>query len=882
MLRLFGGLAGGLAFLCCSLPLAAHAQAPAAAWLDESLPVQEPGSRAVDVQHLDLDVAIDLDAGSVRGTATWKGVLRHPTSELLLHGADLSIDAAEWLSGTAASPASWHKDGDRLHFTLPQSEAGAAWTLRLRYHATPRRGLYFVRPDADLPQRPLHAFTQGETEETRFWLPCPDDPDERQTWTVTLTAPAPLRALSNGREVGRKVQGPLASTTYEMTRPEPIYLLTVAVGPFVEIVHPHVGVPLTTYVVPSLRDDAARAFARLPQMFDFFEKRLGVAFPFVRYGQVVVDEFAFGGMENASLTTLASRAVPDQRAELDNPADGLLAHELAHQWFGDLVTCRSWSDVWLNEGFASYIQMLFEEHAHGPERLDEELADARAAYLAEAADYVRPMAPERFGDADDLFDRHAYQKGAWILHMLRRQLGDGPFYAGVRRYLEGHGPGSVETADLRHALEETSGRSLRGFFRRWLTQSGHPQLSARIRLDNQTLRITFEQKQKVSAQAPLFDLPIEIAVRNKPEDAPQRATFRLDAAHGEWTLPSAILPAVIEIDPHAALLAEWTIYADMSGLVSMRDHGSTAEVRLRAVRDIARDQQLSQASEALLRALAQDPARHVRVEAATWLGRGQRAYSRDGLRKAMQSDTEASVRAAAAAALGELHDAESWAELERALRKDRSHAVQVAVLRALATIDRRRARPILLEAAIWPSHNHVVEAAALSWLGQVADARDLELLRHTAEPGRDKLLREGAMLGLAAYGVRTETAREGIRLALEAVLQEPSLRLRTAASTSLAQLGEPASRPALLAAAARETHGRAAQGMKRAAEGLGKRFSAEERIKRLEDAVAQLQRDARPAERRGDRQAEGPDRKFDGDDHKPSGSQGNAPRPSGP
>ncbi len=823
---------------------------PAAAWLDESLPLQEPADRAIEGQHLDLDVAIDLEAGAVRGTAIWQGVVKHPTSELVLRAAELTIDAAEWLKDGAASPATFRKDGDRLRFQLPPREPPAPWTLKLRYHATPRRGLYFVRPDADTPRRPLHAFTQGETAEARYWLPCLDDPDARQTWTVTLTAPAALRALSNGREVGRKVAGSLASTTYEMARPEPIYLLSAVIGPFVEIAHPHQGIALTTYTLPAQRDDAARAFARLPAMVDFYEKLLGVPFPFVRYGQVAVDEFAFGGMENAGLTTLALRAIPDARAELDGPADGLLAHELAHQWFGDLVTCRSWSDVWLNEGFATYFQMLFEEHQQGADRLDEELADARKSYFAEAAEYERPLVAERYAEADDLFDRHAYQKGAWVLHMLRRSLGDALFFRGIRHYLETHGSGSVETADLRRALEAVSGRSLRGFFRRWLLQPGHPQVTANIRHENQMLRITFEQKQRVTPQQPLFDLPIALAVRQKAEDAPQRATFRLDAARGEWTWPCAAMPAVIEIDPAAALLAEWTVQADAGVLAAMRDHGSTADVRLRAVRDVARDQQLQTSSDALLRALAQDPARHVRAEAATWLGRGQRQVTRGGLLKALQNDAEPMVRSAAAAALGELHDAEAWPELDKALRKDRSHGVQVAALRALASIDRQRARPVLVEAAGWPSHNHIVEVAALSALGQLADARDVELLRKMVEPGHDKALREGAVLGLAAYGVRSEPAREGIRLTLEAMLQEPSLRIRSGAAAALGQLGETASRPALLAAAAREIHGHAAQAMRRAVDALGKRLPAEERIKRLEDAVSQLHRDAKPGERR--------------------------------
>ncbi|MSP90950.1 MAG: hypothetical protein EXR79_03965 [Myxococcales bacterium] len=816
-------------------------------WSDPDLPWREPADRRVDVRHMDLDVQLDLAAHSVAGRVTYTGTAQVDIDAVVLQARDFTPTTAHWEEGGKPVPAAWVKDGDDLRFALPAARTAPGWKLRLQWTVQPRAGFWFHGPDADEPARLTQAWTQGETSDARHWLPSPDDPDERMTWTVAVTAPAGLLALSNGRLLGSKPAGPLATTRFEMTTPLPIYLFAIAVGAFAEVRHAHPKRELVTWVEPALQSDVARTFGRLPHMVDTFERLLGTPYPFARYGQVVVAEFVAGGMENASLTLLTDRAVPDLAGDLDWEPNGLLAHELAHQWFGDLVTCRTWGDLWLNEGWATYLDWVWHEQAFGPTRFHEELDAGRRAYLAEAKEFQRPTVADRYDDPEDLFDRHSYLKGAWAAHMLRRKLGEAAFWAGLKGYFAAHGPGSVETADLRRAFEAASGQSLRGFFQRWLHEAGHPAVKARLHWDGgaKLLKVGFEQTQKVTSQQPAFDLPLAIAVWAKAGDVPVQATYRLRTANGEWTLALPAPPARVEIDADAALLIDWTTTAPPAWLAAQATTGTTPEVRIRAVRDLGRDPGARPAVEALAKVLAADSARHVRAAAADALKGAERALARPALLRALEQDAESMVRAEAVEALGELHDGAAWDAVDRTAHRDVSPQVRRAALRALATIDRRRARDTLLEATSWPSRRQTLEGTAFGLLGSLGDARDRDVLWRATEPGRPKALREATVGALAAWGAKVEPERDAIRQHLEGLLHEPTVRMRDAVGRALGALGDAAAIPALRAAAGREIERRVQKSMLRAADSIARNLPLEERLKRLEDALEKLQREGR-------------------------------------
>ena len=818
----------------------------------------EPRDRDVDVEHLDLKVEVDLRRGRVQGTATVRGTLSPGATEVILHGVDLTIDKAHWVDGSKPEKASWRGDGQRLRFAR-DATSKRSFALRMTYRATPRKGLYFVLPTSDTAKRPVHVFSQGETEEARHWIPCPDDPDERMTWNIEVTVARDLVVLSNGRKTRSVVKGPLRTTGYRVDQPYPIYLLNLAIGPYVEVVHRKGKVRLSSWCFQNDRQQVASISERLPDMLDFFNKALGVEYPFSSYSHVYVHDFGWGGMENITLTTLTHRAIGDRRTVLDRTIDGLLAHEIAHQWFGDLVTCRTWAEIWLNEGFATYFEKLWAEHAFGTERFAEKMAGARRGALEQDGRYLRAIVQDRYTDAGELFDGHSYSKGAWMLHMLRHRLGRKAFLGGISSYLRQHRLGSVETVDLRQALERSSKRSLRGFFERWIHQPGHPELYVNIQYlaTDKRLRIRFEQRQRVSAQMPLFELPIEVAIRSTRTAKPSLHRYLLKARNGELSLPMKQRPDLVEIDPNMGLFAKWRIKAGVDMLANMARDGRHPDVRLRAVRSLKYELRSSRAVLALLGVLRSDKARHVRAAAAKTLEQAPRKAARAGLLRALAKDPEAMVRRAAARTLGTLHDEQSWKPLERSARGDRSYATVRASLKALATIDRQRARPILVKATGWSSYRHGVAIEALSLLGRIADGRDLKRIWTATGRASPQALRRGAVAALAAFGVRREASREAIREHLEGLLHDNSMRTRRSVANALHALDDPASRSALLGAAGRESNGRLAQNMKRWAAALGKGMSADKRLRRIEETLERLQREGRGEEKGGDRGRDG-------------------------
>lgn len=841
----------------CAAPAKAAAPAKTAApvqrldnaFLSPATAAHDAPTRSVAFPKLELALRVDLARGQLLGDATWTLSFRRPPQPGDVVAFDaVDLDIKEVVRVGPGKQLRWAQTADQLIVTLP-ADVSDTMRLRMRWQATPRRGFFFSRPDEDTPGLPLHAWTQGETEQTRHWLPSPDFPDARVAWRVAVTAPRALVVLSNGERVGKPKPGPdgMATTTWRLDRPHPIYLLNVAIGPFEVTRHPHPRTRLETWSLPQDKARVAAQYKALPAMLDFFESTLGVRYPFRSYRQVVVHAFPFGGMENVTLTTLTSRSLRlDARALLDGDASGLLAHELAHQWFGDWVTARTWGDIWLHEGFATYFQRLYRRHADGQARFAEEMDGARRAYLREAhTRYSRPLATDRYVSPDALFDRHSYLKGAWTLQMLRMRLGDEAFFAGIAAWLRAFRFGNSESVDLRRALEAASGQSLRAFFRRWVHAPGHPRVHAKLRYDatSRQLTITLDQQQRASAVAPLFAMRVAVDI-HRGGDAPlQRVYLPFDGKRAVWTGVFADPPAAVALDPQMAWLIDWQIEGDLSLLVGMARLPTHPDARLHGVRALAQQIARAGAIDGLVDVLRHDPARHVRAAAAAALGKAADLRAAAALRDGLQRDAESLVRSACAKALGAAHDADAWALLERAAKADRSYRVQRDALGALYQLDPARSLPTLRAAVQRKSHRSRVEGAALLRLGRRAESADLDTLRTLARPGHDKDLRGHAAMGLAAAAAVRPALRESVRPLLEAMLRDSEPSLRGAVARALGVLGDPASRPALQDAIARETGISARRALRAAVAQLGSKTPLDQRLRRLEDELARLARE---------------------------------------
>ena len=347
-----------------------------------------PGTRArwapdrvVNIRHLALELAVDPSKRSVAGTVTLRAtVIAAGTRTIELDAVELTIDHIT-VDGAAAA---FRHDGKKLRVELPApTRAGAELVIAVAYRGSPRRGLYFIAPDEAYPHKPVQVWSQGQDEDSRYWFPCFDAPHEKATSEVTVTVPAALFAISNGTLVSDRTDGDHRTLHWRLDVPHSCYLITLAIGDFVTIETRWRDVPVVYYAERGRQAAAERTLARTPEMLELFSTRFGVPYPYPRYAQVFVADFIFGGMENTSATTLTDTLLLDERAAIDHDADALVAHELAHQWFGDLVTCRDWGEGWLNEGFATYSEYLWREHREGRDAADLELDEWAEMYFGE-------------------------------------------------------------------------------------------------------------------------------------------------------------------------------------------------------------------------------------------------------------------------------------------------------------------------------------------------------------------------------------------------------------------------------------------------------------------------------------------------------------------
>ncbi|CAN5922080.1 M1 family aminopeptidase [soil metagenome] len=613
--------------------------------------------RAIDIDHLALDIEIDPAKRSVSGTVTLHGAVIAPdTRSVELDAVELTIDKVT----VGGVPATYRHDGKKLRVELARPlGTGAELVITVAYHGAPRRGLYFIAPDPGYPDKPLQVWTQGQDEDSRYWFPCFDAPLEKSTSEVKVTIPANLFALSNGTLVSDQPNGAKRTLHWRLDVPHSCYLVTLAIGEFSAIETRWRDTPVVYYVQRGREAEAERTLARTPAMLELFSDRFGVPYPYPRYAQVFVADFIFGGMENTTATTLTDVVLLDERAALDYDVDSLVAHELAHQWFGDLVTCRDWGEGWLNEGFATYSEYVWREHHEGRDTADLELEDWAECYFGEdASRYRRTIATKLFDEPIDIFDHHLYDKGGRVLHMLRAYLGDQLFWTALRHYLTKHRHGVVESRDLARAVEEATGKNLDWFFSQWVIDgAGHPELEIEFEWDGDRslAKITVEQKQKVDARTPLFRIPTTIRFRLGTADV----DLPVEISEGKHVFHLKLdrEPTQAIFDPGKVVLASTKIHKPEPIWIAQLAHATLAIDRSEAAQALAKKGGRV-AEQALITALTDDPFWGVRTAAALALGFVRTHGARDALIEALGTEAHPRARRWIARALGDfVHDA---------------------------------------------------------------------------------------------------------------------------------------------------------------------------------------------------------------------------------
>jgi len=480
-----------LSLLISATAAAAVALTPGRAEAQQPNPFQPPQARVqyapdrdYDLKHLKVRLRVDYGKRAIEGVAAnTLAPLRGPLREVRLHcGKELAVTGCA-VNGVKADHT---RDGEFLVVLVPgvPIPRGRDAVVTVTYTGGKGQGgsfgagggFHWIGSSPTYDKSREGFWTQGETGYNRTWVPTWDYPNDFATTESITTVPAHWSVVGNGVPVSDTLDkgGKTRTVHWRMTQPHATYLLSLVGGPLDIKKSVWRDVPLW-YVVPKGRASLIEpSFSDTPQMLEFFSQATGVKYPWPKYAQNAMHEFG-GGMENVSSTTLGANALTDARQGYRNMS-GLNAHELAHQWFGDLVSCRDWGNTWLNESFATYFQNLYFEHHQGKNAYDRGIDGAMAGYLREARRYKRPLATNLYANPDRMFDSHAYPKGATVLHTLRRQIGDAAFFGGIRRYLEKNRHQPVETEDLCRAITEASGINVEPFFDQWVYKPGHPVL----------------------------------------------------------------------------------------------------------------------------------------------------------------------------------------------------------------------------------------------------------------------------------------------------------------------------------------------------------------------------------------------------------------------
>ncbi len=485
---------------------------------------------------------------------------------------------------------------------------------------------------------------------------------------------------------------------------------------------------------------------KTPEMLRYFNEVTGQPYPYVKYAQTCLPEFG-GGMENISAASMTAGVLRDEIAALEGDADGLVAHELAHQWFGDLLTCKDWSHLWLNEGFASYFDPLFMSHARGDETFRVEMANALRSYLRNDREYRRAIVEPHYETSMAMFDGMTYAKGACVLHTLRGLLGDEAWWKGLRGYVAAHKYQVVDTDDFRKAMEAGSGKDLKWFFDQWVYKAGHPELKVRWHYEDadKTVRVHVQQTQKVDDQTPLFRLPTTLELTDAPGER-SVIPIVVDGATHEFVIPRAVKPKMVQIDPEHWLIKELEFEKSFDENMFQLQNAANVLSRLEAAAALVKTaDDKSKVAAVFPDACKREKAVLARTEMIELLCNGDEAYRSVLIHEA--TDRMPRVRAAAIGGLAKLkHDTKAEAVARAAWNNPKEgYGVRKSALNALVAWKVKDSDDLLAAALKISANRHSIAAAALKLLLAEPGPKARELAALYSRYGQPAALRSTAL-----------------------------------------------------------------------------------------------------------------------------------------
>jgi aminopeptidase N len=671
-------------------------------------PAQVERSRDFDFIHYLIRLDIDIEGKSFKGRMT-------ATLRPLRDGLDtVVLDAEEFKVGEVSSeqgePLVFEQAPGRISVKLRRPyRHDETFSLTVAYEGRgPENGLRFYDASAE---RPAMVASDSWPYGVRHWFPCYDYPNDKATSEIIATASVGNKVVANGRLVSAAEDKAAGTVTYHwfQDKPHSTYLIFLAAGPYA-VVEDRLGtVPVNYWVYPQHAAQARRTYGKTPEMMGYFNSLFGYDYPWDKYDQV---EVPFGGgAESTSATAMGERVIIDERAEIDFPSLGIVSHELAHQWWGDLVTLRTWSEAWINESFATYCDYLYSEHALGPEEGAVNLLNKKNAYLQEAHErYIRPIVFDRYESPSNVFDSHSYPKGALVLHMLRSILGDEAFFRTLSAFLHENAFAVADTHDFMKTVKTVTGQNLDWFFEQWLYKPGHPVFEVSSDWDKTAgvVRLRVRQVQDRSRGIPVYRMPVGIGVIT--ENGTKVHQVWIEDEDEVFEFQEAARPLLVRFDDGHFLLKELIFSKSPEELLFQLQKDDIIG-RIEAASALARLAKEDGTLEALQAAAEKDPFWAVRESALRALSQvGDQALV--PFFKGRCNDPRSRVRTAALAALGEFHQPGLAAFFIEHFRQERSCVAQAEALKALGKTGDPAAESFLKEAEKIPSFRNIIRDAA--------------------------------------------------------------------------------------------------------------------------------------------------------------------------
>jgi len=666
-------------------------------------------TKVTELKHTKLKVNFDYQKEQMGGEE-WltASPYFYPTNQLILDAKGMLIHEVALDNNGKRSPLKYEYKDEILTISLDKTyQKNQEYTVYIKYTARPNevkqkgsmaindaKGLYFINAQGKDPDKPTQIWTQGETESSSAWFPTIDKPNQKTTQEIYMTVPDKYVTLSNGiLKDSQKEANNLRTDHWVMDKRHATYLFFMGVGEYAIVKDKWKNIPVDYYIEKEYEPYAKQIYGNTPEMIEFFSKKMGYDYPWPKYAQISGRDYVSGAMENTTATLHGSDVLQKPGQLIDeNKWEDVIAHELFHHWFGDLVTAESWSNLTVNESFADYSEYLWNEYKYGKDQADYRQMMNVNMYIHNPADFKKNLVRFNYDSREDVFDLVTYQKGGGILHMLRNYLGDDAFFAGMNDYLKTNEYQNAEAHQLRLSFEKVSGKDLNWFFNQWYFGSGNPKLNYTFTFEpvKKQVAVTINQSQEQMFE---FPLAIDVYDNGKPKrynvwvNAEAKNTFNFDVSK---------TPDLININADGILLADITETKTPEQNLMQFTNSKELKSRYNALLDIKDQVGKNPSATKLLSAALRDPYFKTRIKALQLMDLSNpeqmKALGAD-VEKLASNDPRTLVQAAAIAALAKTKDKKYLPLFEKGVSAV-SNAVKGNSLSAVVMIDPSKANTL--------------------------------------------------------------------------------------------------------------------------------------------------------------------------------------------